>query len=182
MGIGADHGIWAEKGHQAALAAIGEIADRLLGGDGDRLFRCLRQRHAGHAPRRGRTGAPDPGKSRLRHRFRHQPQHRDFRPVAARGGQQHGAARDRGRQQGSPAPDPVRPCRNRQAFRRDPGVRRRGEFDDRCLHARSAAGEPRRRGIFPDSSGQSRRRPLHLQANAPPQRLCDRAEPAHQRP
>jgi hypothetical protein len=32
------------------------------------------------------------------------------------------------------------------------------------------------------SSGRSRRRPLHLQANAPPQHLCDRAEPAHQRP
>ena len=29
------------------------------------------------------------------------------------------------RQQADPAPDPVRSCRDRQAFRRDPGIRRR---------------------------------------------------------
>ena len=48
------------------------------------------------------------------------------------------------------------------------------EFDGRCLHARSEAGEPRRRGIFPDPSGQIRRRPLHLGqcSTAAPMRSC----------
>ena len=79
---------------QTALAAIGKIADRVVGRDRHRLFRDLRQRHARHAPRRRRTGAPDPGKSRLRHRCRHQPQYRTVRPVAARCRQQHGDAGD----------------------------------------------------------------------------------------
>ena len=89
----------------------------------------LRQRHARHAARRGNAGAAVPGKPRHRHRRRYQPQHRGLRPLAARRRQQHGAAGDQGRLQADPAPDPVRPCGDREAFRRDRGVRRRGQAD-----------------------------------------------------
>ena len=53
--------------------------------------------------------------------------------------------------------------------------------DDRCVDARSAAGKPRRRRVFPGSSRQSRRRPVHQPADAASRRLCHRAEPAHHR-
>ena len=175
--------IWtAQQRGQPALAAIGEVADRLVGGDGDRLLRDLRQRAARHAPRRGRAGTADARESRLHHRRRHQPQRRAFRPVAARGGEQHGDARDQGRQQADPASDPVRSCRDRQAFRRDPGVRRQGLADHRRLDAGSGSGISRRRGILPDPSRPARRRPVHQPPDAASRRLCDRAEPAHHRP
>ena len=38
-----------------------------------------------------------------------------------------------------PAPDPVRSCRNREAFRRNPGIRRRRATDHRRLDAGSGA-------------------------------------------
>ena len=44
------------------------------------------------------------------------------------GRQQHGDAGAQGRQQADPASDPVRPLRHRKAFRRDPGVRRKGQL------------------------------------------------------
>ena len=86
-----------------------------------------------------------------------------------------------GRQQADPAPDPVRSRRHRKAFRRDPGVRRDRTVDDRRVLARSAAGEPRRRGVFHGSSRQSQCGAVHQQADAAPGRLFDRAEPAHHR-
>ena len=163
------------------LAAIGKAADRLVGCDRDRLFGGLRLRHARHAPRRGRAGAADARESGLRHRRRYQPQYRIVRPVAARRRQQSGDAGDQAGQQGGAAPDPVRSCRDRQAFRRDPGVRRSRQADQRCFEPRPGAGRSQRRRIFFGSSRASRHRPLHQQADAAPERLCDRAEPAHHR-
>ena len=164
-----------------ALAIVGEAADRVVDRDRDRVLRDLHQRHARDAPRRGRAGTPDSGKSRSRHRFRYQPQYRALRSVAARRRQQPGDAGDQGRQQGDPAPDPVRSRRHRQAFRRDPDIRRAGQADTRCGKPRSGAGGSRRRGVFPGPSRQSRYRPVHEPPDAAPRRLLDRAQPAHQR-
>ena len=158
-----------------------KLVDRLVGGDRDRLLRDLRQRDARHAPRRGGAGAPDPRKPRLRHRRRDQPQHRALRPVAARGGEHHGDAGDQGRQQADPASDPVRSCRDRETFRRDPGIRRRRSADDRCLDTRSASGKSHRRGVLPGASRPARRRAVHQPSDAASRRLCHRAQPPHHR-
>ena len=172
---------WFRKTRPPALALVREAVDRVVDRDRDRLLRDLHQRHARHAPRRGRARTPDPGKSRSRHRCRHQPQYRALRSVAARRRQQSGDAGDQGRQQGDPAPDPVRSRRYRQAFRRDPGVRRAGQTDPRCGKSRSGAGEPRRRGVFPGPSRQSRSGPVHEPPDVAPRRLFGRAQPAHHR-
>ncbi len=85
------------------------------------------------------------------------------------------------RQQADPATDPVRSCRDRQAFWRDPGIRCRGTADHRRLDAGSGARRSQRRGVFQGSSRPARRRPVHQPPDAASRRLCHRAQPAHHR-
>ena len=56
-----------------------------------------------------------------------------------------------------------------------------GKLTIDAASARSGAGKPRRRGVFPGPSRQSRCRPVHQPPDAASRRLFDRAEPAHQR-
>ena len=80
-----------------------------------------------------------------------------------------------------PASDPVRSCRDREAFRGDPGVRRRRPADHRRRDAGSGPRESRRRGILPGASRRPRFGPVHQPPDAASRRLCHRAQPAHHR-